>query len=49
MVAMTKQVDEIGEFAENTSATAEECVALSNELYDQVDCMNGMIDKFKVK
>lgn len=36
------------DFATNTSSTSEECVALSNELYEQVDRMHEIIAQFKV-
>lgn len=41
-------MDVIGDFATSTSATSEECVSLSNELYEQVNRMNEMIEHFKV-
>lgn len=36
------------EFTTNTSATSEECVALSAELYEQVDKMHEIIGKFQL-
>lgn len=48
MDAVTKNFTEMGDFTTNTSATSEECVALSNELYEQVDRMHGIISQFKL-
>lgn len=36
------------EFTTNTSATSQECVALSEELYEQVDKMHEIIGKFQL-
>jgi methyl-accepting chemotaxis protein len=48
LTKMADQVREMGQFATSTSATSQECVALSNELYEQVDHMNNIIDRFQV-
>lgn len=45
---VSKNFEEMSEFTSNTSATSEECVALSQELFEQVEKMNQIIEKFKV-
>ena len=42
-------VRKVSDFTENTSATSEECVGLSQELHEQVDKVNNIIAKFKVQ
>ncbi len=46
--AVSGNVDQMESFATNTSATSEECVALSSELYDQVEVMNKQINAFRI-
>ena len=46
--AVTKNFMNMEDFTTNTSATSEECVALSNELYEQVDRMHSIIARFKL-
>lgn len=48
MERVSKNFVEMADFTTNTSATSEECVALSHELYDQVDKMHEIIKHFKV-
>lgn len=40
---------DMNDFTTSTSSTSEECVALSNELYDQVDKMHEIMNKFTVE
>lgn len=46
--AVSEKVEQMDAFATNTSATSEECVALSSELYDQVEVMHKEISSFKL-
>ncbi|MGN0342821.1 MAG: methyl-accepting chemotaxis protein [Roseburia sp.] len=46
--AVTKNFMNMEDFTTNTSATSEECVALSNELYEQVDRMHSILARFKL-
>lgn len=48
VIAVSQNVDQMDGFATNTSATSEECVALSNELYNQVEVMNKEINTFRI-
>lgn len=45
---VSEQMKNMESFTSNTQATSEECVALSDELYAQVDLMNEKIKEFKL-
>ncbi len=49
MNQMSQNFSEMEDFTTNTSATSEECVAMSNELYEQVDRMYSIIGKFRIE
>lgn len=47
--SMSKNFSEMEAFTTNTSATSQQCVAMSNELYEQVDRMHEVIGRFRLK
>lgn len=48
MGKVTEGFEEMNSFTANTSATSQQCVGLSNELFRQVDRMHSIIGKFRV-
>ena len=45
---VASNMKQMEDFASNTQATSEECVALSNELYEQANLMNSKVKEFTV-
>ena len=46
---VSSNMKQMESFATNTQATSEECVAMSNELYEQVNLMNSKVAEFKLE
>lgn len=46
--SVNQSFQEISGFTTNTSATSEECVALSQELFEQVERMHKLMERFRV-
>ena len=45
---VSENIKHMEDFATNTQATSEECVALSDDLYAQVNLMNQKITEFRL-
>ncbi len=45
---VSKSFEQVSDFTQNTSATSEECVALSNELFEQANHMHDILARFEI-
>lgn len=49
VAGVSGHMEKMGSFTTNTQATSQECVALSDDLYNQVNLMNEKINVFKLE